>query len=70
MPKHCLALVTDPKYWSDSKNLIIINKSVIEHNSFLLQKKFNIKLSLRLNKKNQSKQVQKVDLFVKKKFLI
>lgn len=70
MPKYCLALVTDPKYWSGSKNLAIINKSIIEHNYFLLKKKFNIKLCLRLNKKNQSKQVQKVDLFVKKKFLI
>ena len=70
MPKYCLALVTDPKYWSGSKSLAIINKSIIEHNYFFLKKKFNIKLCLRLNKKNQSKQVQKVDLFVKKKFLI
>ncbi len=70
MLKYCLALVTDSKYWSGSKNLVIINKSVIEHNSFLLQKKFNIKLCLRLNKKNQHKYVQKVDLFVKKKFLV
>jgi len=70
LPKYCLALVTDPKYWSGSKNLVIINKSIIEHNYFLLKKKFNIKLCLRLNKKNQNKYVQKVDFFVKKKFLI
>ena len=70
MSKYCLALVTNKKYWSGNKNLVIINKSIIEHNSFLLKKKFKIKLCLRLNKKNQRKYVQDVDFFVRRKILI